>query len=231
MTGTFVNVATIIAGTAIGLLLKSRLPEKLIKTVFQALGLFTLVIGFIMALKVNSLLIVVFSLVLGAIVGELIDLEVYADRAGARLKKSIKVGGDKFSEGLLTAFLMFCMGSMTILGAFDEGMKNDSTLLITKAVMDGFSSIALASALGIGVGFSVIPLLIYQGGLTIFASYLGAFFSEPMIMELTATGGILLIGLGINILEIKKIKVFNLLPTLVFVVFFAWLNQFLNLNL
>jgi uncharacterized protein len=231
MTGTLVNVATVIAGTAIGLLLKSRMPEKLVKTVFQALGLFTLVIGFIMALKVNSLLIVVFSLVLGAIVGELIDLEVYADRAGARLKKSIKVGGDKFSEGLLTAFLMFCMGSMTILGAFDEGMKNDSTLLITKAVMDGFSSIALASALGIGVGFSVIPLLIYQGGLTIFASYLGAFFSEPMIMELTATGGILLIGLGINILEIKKIKVFNLLPALVFVVFFAWVNQFLNLNL
>jgi uncharacterized protein len=231
MTGTLVSVATVIAGTAIGLLLKSRMPEKLVKTVFQALGLFTLVIGFIMALKVNSLLIVVFSLVLGAIVGELIDLEVYADRAGARLKKSIKVGGDKFSEGLLTAFLMFCMGSMTILGAFDEGMKNDSTLLITKAVMDGFSSIALASALGIGVGFSVIPLLIYQGGLTIFASYLGAFFSEPMIMELTATGGILLIGLGINILEIKKIKVFNLLPALVFVVFFAWVNQFLNLNL
>ncbi len=229
MIGTLVNVAAVISGTAIGLILKSRLPEKLVKTVFQALGLFTLVIGFIMALKVNSMLIIVFSLVLGAIVGELIDLEMYADRAGARLKKRIKVGGDKFSEGLLTAFLMFCMGSMTILGAFDEGMKNDSTLLITKSVMDGFSSIALASALGIGVGFSVIPLLVYQGGLTLFASYLGAFFSEPMIMELTATGGILLIGLGFNILEIKKIKVFNLLPALVFAVFFAWLNQHFHL--
>jgi len=231
MVGTLINIATIIAGTAIGLLLKSRLPEKLVKTVFQALGLFTLVIGFIMALKVNSLLIIVFSLVLGAIFGELVDLEVYADRAGESLKKRIKVGGEKFSEGLLTAFLMFCMGSMTILGAFDEGMKEDSTLLITKAVMDGFSSIALSSALGIGVGFSVIPLLIYQGGLTIFASYLGAFFSEPMIMELTATGGILLVGLGFNILEIKKIKVFNLLPALVFAVFFAWLNQYFSLNI
>jgi uncharacterized membrane protein YqgA involved in biofilm formation len=207
------------------------LPVKLVKTVFQALGLFTLVIGIIMALKVNSLLIIVFSLVFGAIFGELVDLEVYADRAGESLKKRIKVGGEKFSEGLLTAFLMFCMGSMTILGAFDEGMKDDSTLLITKAVMDGFSSIALSSALGIGVGFSVIPLLIYQGGLTIFASYLGAFFSEPVIMELTATGGILLIGLGFNILEIKKIKVFNLLPALVFAVFFAWMNQYFGLNI
>jgi uncharacterized membrane protein YqgA involved in biofilm formation len=231
MIGTLVNVSTVIAGTAIGLLLKSRLPEKLVKTVFQALGLFTLVIGFIMAMKVNSLLIVVFSLVLGAISGEFIDLEVYANRAGAKLKKKVNLGGEQFSEGLLTAFLMFCMGSMTIIGAFDEGLKNDSTLLITKSVMDGFSSIALASALGIGVGFSVIPLLVYQGGLTLFANYLGTFFSENMIADLSATGGILLIGLGFNILEIKKIKVFNLLPAIVYAVFFAWLNHYFHLNI
>jgi uncharacterized protein len=228
--GTLVNVATVISGTAIGLLLKSRLPEKLVRTIFQAIGLFTLVIGIIMALKVNSILIVFFSLILGAIIGEAIDLDILAEKAGFLLKKKVKLGGEKFSEGVLSAFLMYCMGSMTIIGAFDEGIKNDSTLLITKSIMDGLSSIALASALGIGVGFSAIPILIYQGGLTILASFLGNFMSEPMLKELTATGGIILVGLGINILEIKRIKVFNLLPAFVFAVLFTWLKQYFNFN-
>jgi len=228
MIGTLINVSTVIVGTAIGMLLKSKLPDKLIKTVFQAIGLFTLALGVMMSLKINNFLVVVFSLVLGAIIGELIDLEASMTKFSDSLKKKVKVGGERFSEGLLTAFLLFCMGSMTILGAFDEGMKGDTTLLITKSVMDGFAAIALSSALGIGVGFSIVPLLIYQGGLTIFAGYLGEFFSETMINEMTAVGGILLIGLGINILEIKKMKIFNILPALLLVVFFTWLKQYFN---
>ncbi len=231
MIGTLVNIATVIVGTTFGMLLKSKLPKKLVKTVFQAIGLFTLVLGVIMSLKISSFLIVVFSLVLGSISGELADLEKGMERLSEQLKRKIKMGGERFSEGLLTAFLLFCMGSMTILGAFDEGMKGDTTLLITKSVMDGFAAMALSSALGIGVGFSVIPLLIYQGGLTIFASYLGEFFSETMINELTAVGGILLIGLGINILEIKKIKIFNILPALLFVVFFTWINGYFGFGI
>ncbi len=229
MTGTFLNVITVLIGSAIGMLLKSKLPERLTKTVFQSLGLFTLALGFIMALKAGDYLIIVFSLVIGAIIGEILDLEKMINHLAGKMKKKIKIKDEKFSEGLLTAFLLFCMGSMTILGAFDEGMKGDPTLLITKSVMDGFAAMALASAFGIGVGFSVIPLLIYQGGLTIFASYLGGFFSEIMINELTAVGGILLIGLGINILEIKKIKIFNILPALVLVVFFTWAKSYINL--
>ena len=229
MTGTIVNVLTIIVGSTIGMLLKSKLPERLIKTVFQSLGLFTLALGFIMSFKAGDYLIIVFSLVIGAIIGELLDLEKMINSLAGKMKKKVKIKDEKFSEGLLTAFLLFCMGSMTILGAFDEGMKGDPTLLITKSVMDGFAAMALASAFGIGVGFSVIPLLIYQGGLTLFASYLGKFFSEIMINELTAVGGILLIGLGINILEIKKIKIFNILPALVLVVFFTWAKSYLNL--
>ena len=229
MTGTIVNVLTIIVGSTIGMLLKSKLPERLIKTVFQSLGLFTLALGFIMSFKAGDYLIIVFSLVIGAIIGELLNLEKMINSLAGKMKKKVKIKDEKFSEGLLTAFLLFCMGSMTILGAFDEGMKGDPTLLITKSVMDGFAAMALASAFGIGVGFSVIPLLIYQGGLTLFASYLGKFFSEIMINELTAVGGILLIGLGINILEIKKIKIFNILPALVLVVFFTWAKSYLNL--
>ena len=231
MIGTLVNIATIIVGTTLGMLLKSKLPERLVKTVFQAIGLFTLALGVIMSLKINSFLIVVFSLVLGAILGELADLEKGMGQFSEYLKTKLKMGGERFSEGMLTAFLLFCMGSMTILGAFDEGMKGDTTLLITKSVMDGFAAMALSSALGIGVGFSVIPLLIYQGGLTIFASYLGVFFTETMINELTAVGGILLIGLGINILEIKKVKIFNILPALLFVVFFTWVNGYFELGI
>ncbi|OQY02916.1 MAG: hypothetical protein B6I20_06030 [Bacteroidetes bacterium 4572_117] len=225
MIGTIVNVSTVIVGSVIGILLKSKLPEKLIKTVFQALGLFTMVLGFIMASNADDFLIIVFSLVIGAVIGELLDLEKGINGLAEKLKGKIKLKDEKFSEGLLTAFLLFCTGSMTILGAFDEGMKGDPSLLITKSVMDGFAAMALASAFGVGVAFSVIPLVIYQGGLTIFAEYLGGLFTELMITELTAVGGILLIGLGINILEIKKIKIFNMLPALVLIVFFTWFKS------
>lgn len=227
MTGTFVNIGTIILGTAIGLLLKSRLPEKIVRTVFQAIGLFTLALGIMMALRMNNLVIVIFSLVIGAIIGQSLSLESRMERVSTYLKNKLHTGTDesRFTEGLLTAFLLFCMGSMTILGAFDEGLKDDATLLLTKSVMDGFASIALASALGIGVGFSVIPLLLYQGSLTLFAGYIGCFFPEALIAELTAVGGILLMGLGIDILEIKKIHVFNMLPSIVLVVLFMLIKD------
>ncbi|MFW6365859.1 MAG: DUF554 domain-containing protein [Spirochaetota bacterium] len=224
MIGTLVNIAAIITGTAIGLVLRSRLPETLVRTVFQAIGLFTLTLGFMMALKMENLLIVIFSLVLGAIIGQTIDLESRMERFGNSLRQRFSVGTERFSEGMLSAFLLFCMGSMTILGAFDEGLKGDPTLLLTKSVMDGFASIALSSALGIGVGFSVIPLLLYQGGLTLLSGLIGRFVGASVISELTAVGGILLVGLGIEILEIKKIRVFNILPAIVLVVLFMWLK-------
>lgn len=229
MTGTLINVATIILGTSVGVLLKSKLPKKLIETVFQSIGLFTLILGVYMGLKMNNFLIVVFSLVLGAITGEGLDIESGIKKLSEKIKGRLKIGNEKFSEGVLTAFLLFCMGSMTILGAFDEGIKGDTTLLITKSVMDGFASIALASALGIGVGFSVIPLLAYQGGLTLLAYYFGQFISENMMNELTAVGGILILGIGFNILEIKKIRVFNILPALVFVLLFTWVNDYFQI--
>jgi uncharacterized membrane protein YqgA involved in biofilm formation len=231
MTGTLINMSTVIVGSLIGMILKERLPKRVVKTVFQAVGLFTLFLGFSMALKTEDMLIVVFSLVLGAILGEYIDIEGFSEKQTEKIKKRIRFGGEKFSEGMLTAFLLYCMGSMTILGALDEGIKNDSTLLITKSVMDGFSSIALASAFGIGVAFSIIPMFLFQGGLTLLAVYFGDFFSDAVINGLSATGGILLIGLGINILEIKQIKIFNILPSLIFVVVFIWFKNYFSFNL
>lgn len=218
ITGTLINIAAVIVGGGLGLLFRSRLPERFTHTFFQAIGLFTLFLGFSMSLKTSNPLLLVFSLILGAIVGTLLRLQDRMESAGNYIQDKLKLKGGQFSEGMVTAFLMFCMGSMTILGAIEEGLGNEPKLLLIKSLMDGFSSIALVAALGVGVIFSVIPLLFYQGGITLLAAWVGESLSELMIDELTATGGILLVGLGISILGIKKIKVLDLIPALLFIV-------------
>lgn len=218
LTGTLVNVIAVILGSTIGLIFHSKIPTRFTQTVFQGIALFTILIGVNMGLKSNEFLLIVFSLISGGIVGEALKLETRVENLSLTIQHRIKSKNQKFSEGLITSFLLFCMGSMTILGAFEEGLGNEPNLLLAKSTMDGFSSIALSASLGIGVLFSVIPLLIYQGLLTIFAGSLSVYLSEPIINNLTSVGGILLIGLGINLLEIKKIKMMNLLPSLLVIV-------------
>jgi len=222
MLGTIVNASTVIAGSLIGMALKSRLPERYIRIFFQVIGLFTIYLGISMALKSTHVLQMVISLIGGAFIGEALHLERGLDRIAEWAKKKFKSNHEHFTEGLLTAFLLYCMGSLTILGALEEGMTGDAHLLYIKSLMDGISSIALASGLGIGVLFSALPLLVFQGGITLLAMWLGDFFPTAIITELSATGGILLLGLGINILEIKKIKVINLLPALVVIILLMW---------
>ena len=223
MIGTITNTATVIAGSLLGLLIHSRMPRKISGIVFQAIGLFTLVLGFTMAFKSDRYLIMIFSLVLGAITGELLDIDAGLNSLSDRLKTRLKTSHAGFTEGLITAFFLFCMGSMTILGAFEEGLGGEPTLLMTKAVLDGFSSIALAASLGVGVLFSALPLFLFQGGLTLFASWLHELFTPEMIAALSAVGGVLLVGLGLSILEIKKIKIANLLPALIFITLLAYI--------
>ena len=222
MLGTLVNVGAVVAGSLLGLVIHSRMPEKITKLVFQAIGLFTLFLGFTMAGKTSNYLIMIFSLVIGSIIGELLNIEKQINRLSDWLKAKSGSSNAKFSEGFLTSFLLFCMGSMSILGAIEEGMGENPDLLLAKSVLDGFSAIALAAAMGIGVLFSAIPLLIYQGGLTLFAGYLQDYLTTPMINELSAVGGVILIGLGINVLEIKQIKVINMVPALLVAVLLAW---------
>ena len=221
--GTVVNVVAVVAGSTIGLIVGTRLPQKITKSVFNAMGLFTLFLGFYMALKGQQFLVMIFSLIIGTITGEVLSLESKMERFSNSLKSVFKMGNPKFSEGLITSFLLFCMGSMTILGAIDEGVGNGSNLLFTKSMMDGFSSIALAAAFGLGVAFSVIPLLLFQAGITLLAWWLGDFFPIAIINDLTAVGGILLIGLGINILELKHIRIMNMLPALLYAILFSWI--------
>ena len=223
MLGTIINVAAVIGGTTIGVLIQSRLPKKVIEVIFQVMGLFTLMLGFMMALKMQHFMIGIVSLVLGSIIGELIGLENYMNRFSAWIKLKVKIKNEKFTDGFVTAFLLYCMGSLTILGAIEEGINSNMDLMLMKSLMDGVSSVALASALGIGVGFSAIPLLIYQGGLTLLAGSVASFFTDPIINELSAVGGILLIGLGINILEIKKLRILNMIPALIIIVILTYL--------
>jgi len=216
MIGTLINSAAIILGSIIGIILHSRFPEKLNKITFQSIGLFTITLGIMMAIEINNILIMVFSIILGGITGELLKIDKVLDNFGSMLKKVFKSENSDFSKGIVTSFLLFCMGSMTILGAIEEGLGGYPNLILAKSVLDGIASIALASSLGIGVLFSIIPLIIFQGGLTLFASSLQNVLTESVINEISATGGLLLLGMGITILEIKKIKSVNMIPSLLY---------------
>lgn len=215
MWGTFVNAIAVVAGSSLGLFLRGGFPERIKSIVFKGTGLVTLFIGFQMTLKTGNLIILFFSILIGAIIGELLDIEGRIERFGNIIKSKFSSGEDKFVEGFMTAFLVFCIGSMTIIGSIEDGLNGNPSILYAKSMLDGFASISLASALGVGVLFSVVPLLLYQGGITMLALLSKAFFTGAIINELSAAGGIMLIGLGINILEIKRIKVTNFLPSLV----------------
>ncbi len=223
MIGTIVNTVAVLIGGFIGLLLKKSMPPRITSIYFQAIGLFTLAIGISMIVKMDHILIIVSSLAIGSLLGEWLNLESATERMSLYFKKRFKIGNEKFSEGLITSFLLFCIGSLTILGTIQEGTGVSSDLLFTKSFMDFFSAILLASAFGIGVVFSAIPLFIYQALLTVLAMCAGSFLSPEMILGLTNIGGIMLIGLGINILEIKKLRIINMTPSLLIVILMLWM--------
>jgi uncharacterized membrane protein YqgA involved in biofilm formation len=221
--GTFVNTAAVMAGSLAGILLSRKIPAALSEIIMQALGLCTLAIGITMILKADNILILIFSLIIGGIAGELFKLQERLDGFGDRLKKRLNSSNTTFTEGLTGAFLIFCIGSMTILGSLQEGMYGDHTLLFTKSILDGFASIALAAAYGSGVFFSAFALLIYQCALTYLAKLAGGLFPPYVINQIIAMGGLLILGIGFNLLNIKKIKTTNLLPGLVFVVILSFI--------
>ena len=213
MLGTLINAATVTAGSLLGMGLKHRLSEKVSTIVFQALGLFTLFIGIQMGMRTGNPLILILALLTGSLIGELASLQQRIEKLSEKFKGKGE-SGNRFTQGFVTAFMIFCVGSMTILGCFEEGITGKRDLIITKSIMDFFSSTALASAFGKGVLFSVIPLVLYQSTLTLAADRLSGVLSETMTNELVAVGGLMLIGLGIVILDIKKIRVVNMLPAL-----------------
>ena len=225
--GTFINMATVTIGSLIGISLQQVFPENIQIIIFQAIGLATLLIGIQMSLKVPDgyLLILVFSMILGGITGELIHLDQLLNGLGDALKAAFSVGDSSFTEGLVTAFLLFCIGSMTIIGAIDEGLRGKRELILIKSTLDGVTSIAFAATYGIGVLFSIIPMLILQGGITLLAKRMESFFTNIIIAQLSAAGGLLIIAIGIRMLELGTINIENLLPALPIIVLLSWFNE------
>jgi len=216
MKGTVVNVIAIFLGCSVGFILKSKFPERIGKIIMQALGLVSLLIGVQMALKTNNILLVIFSLVIGGVIGETIGIEEGLERFGERVKLKFKnnTTSERFVEGFVTASLLYCVGSMAIMGALKEGLSGNPDILYTKSLLDGVTSIAFTAAMGIGVAFSAIPVFLYQGIITLLARLIKDFLSPEVINEMTAVGGILILGIGFGLLEIKKIKIGNLLPAI-----------------
>jgi len=230
-TGTFINVIAVLLGGTLGLLLGTRLPERMRETIMHGLGLLTLVIGVQLSFETDNILIVLVSLLLGGIVGEWLRIEARLDQLGRWLERKTARGDgllaadrphgaahsvtSRFSRAFLTASLVFCVGPMTILGSIQDGLSGDYTLLAIKATLDGFAALAFASTMGPGVIFSALTVLVYQGALTLGAGWASAALTAPMIAEMTATGGVLMLALGLGLLEIKQIRAGNLLPSIV----------------
>ena len=218
--GTLINVVAILLGSGLGLILKRKIPNRYIDLIFQALGIFTLYFGLKLALEGEEVLLMIISLITGGLLGEWARLEGRLDRLGSWLQEKVgrKSVGDKFSEGFAAAFLLFGIGPMATLGAIQEGLGEGMEVLLTKSLLDGISSVVLAAALGIGVPLSALPVALYQWPLTWFAGFLEPHISDASVTALTSVGGLILIGLGFNLLKINKLRVMNFLPALVIVV-------------
>jgi uncharacterized membrane protein YqgA involved in biofilm formation len=229
MIGTFLNILTVLAGGSLGLLFGARLPDRLKSTVVAGMGLFTAGMGMQMFLKTGNPIIVLGSLLLGALLGEWWRIEDGLQHLGQLLEKRFDgaeadSASSRFVRGFLTTSLLFCVGPLTILGAIQDGLTGDYSLLAVKAVLDGFGALAFASTLGVGVLFSTLVILVYQGGITLLAAQLNSVVTQSMMNELTATGGVILVGLAISsLLEIKKIRTGNFLPALAIAPLLVWL--------
>jgi len=229
MTGTLLNIAAILIGSTLGLIFGTRIPERLQTTIIAGLGLFTAAMGLQMFLKSGYQLIVLGALLIGALLGEWWKIEERLESLGILLEKRFsrdtQMGsGSRFIRGFMVTSLLFCIGPMAILGSIQDGLSGDYQLLAVKSTLDGFASMAFASTLGFGVMFSSIIVLIYQGGISLLAAQLSTVVTEAMMNEMTASGGLLLLGLAIsNLLEIKKIRVGNFLPALVVAPLIVWI--------
>ncbi len=228
MTGTLINVVAIIIGSLIGIIFGARLSDNLKSTVVNGMGLFTSAIGLQMFLQTQESLIVLGALIVGAVLGEWWRIEEGIANLGAWLEKRFtgsSEGGtsSRFVRGFLAASLLYCTGPIAIMGSIQDGLNGDFQLLAVKSVLDGFISIAFASTLGIGVMFSILPIFVYQGGISLLSGTLSSVINEAMMTEMTATGGVILFGLGISsLLEIKKIRVGNFLPAILIAPVIVW---------
>lgn len=219
MIATLINCSLIILGSLLGILFRNRISSRFIIIITQALSLCVLAIGIKAAIGTQNTLCVIVCMVLGTLLGEWLRIESHLDGLGEFLKAKLLRGSSensRFTEGFVTASVLFCVGAMAVMGSIDAGVKGDYSLLISKSVIDGITAITFAAAMGIGVAFSSIPILIYQGGLTLLAAVVANYLSPEMITEMSAVGGVIIVGIGFNMLGLseKKVKVGNMLPAI-----------------
>ncbi|MBQ6798961.1 MAG: DUF554 domain-containing protein [Oscillospiraceae bacterium] len=217
MLGVFVNVATVILGSLIGLLCKKGIPERIEKAVMTAIGLCTVYLGIDGALAGDNVLVLILSMIVGTAIGTLLDLDGGISRLGSWIEKKFqKKSGHAVSvaEGFITASLLFCVGAMTIVGSLNSGLRGDHSLIFTKSLLDLFSSMMLSASLGIGVLCSAVFVLIFQGGFVLLSQVIAPVLTDAAIAEITCAGSLMILALGLNLLGIMKIKVANLLPAM-----------------
>ncbi len=232
MPATFINAALVLLGSVIGLLFRGRIPQRFTRLITFALGLCVLVIGIDSALGTRDTLCVIVCMVVGTILGELLDIERHMDNVGEFLKGRLATKGEgnaRFSEGFVSASVLFCVGAMAINGSLAAGLKGDWSIIVSKGVIDGVTSVSFAAAMGVGVAFSILPLIVYQGGLTLLAGAIGPYLSEALVEEMSAVGGLLIIGIAVNMLGLgkEKIKVGNMLPAIFLPAAYLPLSEFL----
>jgi len=211
--GTIVNFIAIILGGLAGVLFGKAFPDRLKSTVIQGIGLTVMIIGLQMALKTSNVLIVIASLVIGGIIGESINIEARLNDFGRYLEKKLSGKGEgQFTKAFVTTSLIYCVGAMAIVGSLEDGLNGNHSILFAKSALDGITAIIFSSSMGIGVLFSAVPVFLYQGSISLFAGLLQGLLSDAVVVEMSAVGGLLIFGIGINLLGIKEIKVGNLLP-------------------
>jgi uncharacterized membrane protein YqgA involved in biofilm formation len=216
--GTLVNVLTVVIGSLVGMAIGDRLSERVKTTVLSCLGLGTILIGVKLAILTQHLTLVIAALLLGGVTGTLLDLERKLEAVAVRLKAGVRSDSATFVTGFVTASLLFCVGPMTVIGSIQDGTMGDASLLYTKSVLDGFASVALASGLGVGVLFAALTVLIFQGGLTLAGAALADLAGSQVIVEMSATGGLLILAIGLYLLDIRKLPLANLLPALLYII-------------
>ena len=218
MKGTLVNAAAVIIGSGVGLALKQGIPQKYQNTLIQGMALAVGAIGLQMALKTQNVLVVILGIAVGAIIGEALNIDGGLNKVGAWLSENLSGaednGQNNIGRGFVTASLVFCIGAMAVVGSIQDGLTGDTSILYAKSLLDGIISVVFTSSMGIGVIFSSVSILVYQGSITVLAGFFGAVLSEKVVTELTATGGILIVGVSILMLELKNIKLATLLPAI-----------------
>ena len=216
MIGTLINAAAIILGTVIGLLLRKGIPQRFQDTIGQGQGLCVILIGLSSAIKTADVTCCIICMVIGSLLGAWIDIEQRLNNLGKAIERRVSPNGTEGSiaRGFVTASLVYCVGAMAIVGSMDSGLRGDHTTLIAKSALDGVSAIFFTSALGPGVALSAVAVLIYQGAIALLATWIAPLLTDPIITEMSAVGGLLIIGIGLNMLYDKHISVGNLLPAI-----------------